>query len=108
MRADFGAGLAKDEGVGMAMRGDSGRVRVAVLALLENDAALVSLTKELDDAVDSYDVFRDNEGCELGGVMDGLSLDTLSDVLSWKLNRVLVLEGAGLSMAGDMLLRKSR
>lgn len=39
VRADLGAGLAKVE-AGIAMRGDSGRVLVAVLALLEKDAAL--------------------------------------------------------------------
>jgi len=33
--------------------------------------------------------------------------DNLSG-LSWKLNRLLAVEGAGLSMAGDMFLKKSR
>jgi len=43
--------------------------------------------------------------------MDGFSVvsDALSGVLSaWKLKRALVLVGAGLIIAGDMLLRKSR
>ena len=39
MRADLGAGFANGEG-GMVMRGDSGMVRVAVLALLEKEAVL--------------------------------------------------------------------
>jgi hypothetical protein len=46
-------------------------------------------------------------GGEIEGLLDSES-QALSDGLSWKLKRELVAVVAGLSIAGDMLLRKSR
>ena len=56
---------------------------------------------------------RDSEGiCALnGGLVDGFTdaaSDDLSEDFSLKLKRLLVLVGAGLIIAGDILLRKSR
>lgn len=51
VRADRGAGLAKDE-KGMVTRGDSGRDRRALEAVLE-DAADMALRAEAVDVVDS-------------------------------------------------------
>ena len=56
-------------------------------------------------------MFRESGGCEVGGGLmmeDFAESSGLSKDLSPKLKRVLVLLGAGLSMAGDILLRKSR
>jgi hypothetical protein len=87
----------------MVMRGDSGRFEEA---LERFDAVL------LWDAFESYEVLRERAGCELGGgLMDGFSdpeSTGLSKDFSPKLKRVLVLLGAGLIIAGDILLRKSR
>jgi hypothetical protein len=58
-------------------------------------------------------VLRESGGCELGGgLIDGFSdpesTGLSNDLSAPKLNRVLVLLGAGLIIAGDILLRKSR
>ena len=61
--------------------------------------------------LESYEVLRDNGGCDVGGLTDGFSdavSETVSDFLSLKLKRALVLVGAGLSIAGDICLRKSK
>ena len=60
VRADRGAGFANGFG-GMVTRGESG-TPFAVLAALENDAALWSVDVVLVDVTESYDVFRDNAG----------------------------------------------
>ena len=66
----------------------------------------------LCDAVESCEVLRESGGCELGGGLvegfsDPESIGRSKD-FSPKLKRVLVLLGAGLIIAGDILLRKSR
>lgn len=104
MRADRGAGFTNGEG-GMTIRGDSGRLLEEVVEVL--DALLVWETFE------SCEVFRESGGCELGGgLMDGFSdpesIGLSNDLSAPKLKRVLVLLGAGLMIAGDILLRKSR
>ena len=58
-------------------------------------------------------MLRDSGGCELGGGLiegfsDPESTGLSNDLSAPKLNRVLVLLGAGLIIAGDILLRKSR
>lgn len=57
-------------------------------------------------------MLRESGGCEVGaGLIDGFSepeSTSLSLVFSPKLKRALVLLGAGLIIAGDILLRKSR
>ena len=57
-------------------------------------------------------MLRESGGCELdGGLIEGFSdpeSTGLSNDFSPKLKRVLVLLGAGLIIAGDILLRKSR
>ena len=51
-------------------------------------------------------------GCDVGGLANGNfadgGSDALSQLTSLKLKRALVLLGAGLSIAGDMFLRKSK
>lgn len=89
----------------MVMRGDSGRLFEEALEIV--DVVL------LWDAFESYEVLRESAGCELGGgLMDGFSepesTGLSKDLDSPKLKRVLVLLGAGLIIAGDILLRKSR
>jgi hypothetical protein len=88
----------------MMMRGDSGRLFEEAFDCAE---ALL-----LWDAVESCEVLRESGGCELGGgLVQGLSDPEsigLSKDFSPKLKRVLVLLGAGLIIAGDILLRKSR
>lgn len=68
---------------------------------------------ELVEACESNEVLRDSDGrgAVRGGVIEYCcepALEEGSDVLSPKLKRVLVLDGAGLIIAGDILLRKSR
>lgn len=99
----------------MMTRGDSGRV-LAVPAELAWEVAVALLTEEvlllvLLEAVESYEVFRDKAGSDVGGLMDGFcdaASDPFSNGFSPKLNRVLVPVETGLIMAGDMFLRKSR
>lgn len=108
VRADLGAGLANGDG-GMAIRGDSGRVFPAVLALLEKEAALWSVDVLCTEVVESYEVLRDNAAGGLVKVFSADASEALSNFLSWKLKRALVLVGAGLNIAGDMLFfKKSR
>jgi hypothetical protein len=86
------------------MRGDSGR--------LFEDAFDWAEALLLWDAFESCEVLRESGGCELGGgLIEGFSDPAstgLSNDFSPKLKRVLVLLGAGLIIAGDILLRKSR
>ena len=110
MRADRGAGLAKGEG-GMVILGDSGREVRAVLPVLLFDAPLSFEEVVAAEALDSYDVLRDNAGCEVGGLIEGRAesgAEGGSIDFSLKLNRLLVLVDIGLRQAGDMFLRKSR
>ena len=95
-------------------RGESGLTR-AVLAALFEDAVLLREDVLAVDAVDPYDTLRDKAGWDVGVLMASFSPDIcedlsklLSKLLSLKLNRALVLVGAGLIMAGVMFFRKSR
>ena len=95
--------MANGDG-GMVIRGDSGRLFEEAFDWAE--AVL------LKDAFESCEVLRDRGGGhELGGLIEGFSDPEsigLSNDFSPKLKRVLVLLGAGLNIAGDILLRKSR
>lgn len=60
-------------------------------------------------------MLRDKAGWEVGGLIEGLSAETsenlsepLSEIMSLKLKRALVLVGAGLIIAGVMFFRKSK
>lgn len=72
----------------------------------------VALWSEVDELLESYDVLRDRVRWDVGGVMDERGLtsdDALSKLFSLKLNRALAdVEAAGLTIAGDMVFRKSR
>ena len=98
----------------MITRGDSGFVRT-VLPLLLYDAALWSVEVVVVDVAESYEVLRDRAGWDIGVAIGCFSAagtagseDAFSDDFSWKLNRLLVPVDAGLIIAGDMFLRKSR
>ena len=107
MRADRGAaGFANGEG-GMAMRGESGLLLAVPCELAYEDVLCWDALVETE-ALESYEVLRDSCGCDVGGGLIVCLSDAISIGFSPKLKRVLVLLGAGLIIAGDILLRKSR